>query len=117
VRDHAAQAKTGRARNAGAVTKDEITAVIHVHPSGRQVLVGDEEVLRRDYHSRWCWVSAVAPSWSGGTKMGDERAVGKKMIQNLLSDVKRSGKELNDPPALQPRLIEVSGAWLGEKRI
>jgi len=100
------QAKVG-ACDKQKVTEAETTAVVHVHSSGRRVLIGDEEVLRRDYLSRRRWVSAPAPSFSGGMKMGDPRGKAKKLVLNRLSNPKRSGSDANDPPQLQPGLVKV----------
>jgi hypothetical protein len=84
---------------ARAATWDEISTVVHVHPNGRRVYIGDAERHRNEFLSRRFWQSAGVPSWSGGWKMADVVGKPPRVVQNQLS------REL---PSLQPALVEVS---------
>lgn len=93
----------GGALEARAATWDEISTVVHLHPNGRRVYIGDAERHRNEFLSRRFWHSAGVPSWSGGWKMADVVGKAPRVVQNQLS------REL---PSLEPGLVEVSSGTL-----
>lgn len=97
--DACGQAAAKGALEARAATWDEISTVVHVHPNGRRVYIGDAERHRNEFLSRRFWHSAGVPSWSGGWKMADVVGKAPRVVQNQLS------RELG---SLEPGLVKVS---------